>query len=911
MHPLPPPKRATSSSEARDHPNSENRPPLQSTAAAQPTNMTSQSSPTVPQASEASKKKSRRHRGGKKKKKARRQSFIAPSDGSVAYGSHADDGASLDDPLGQVPEENGAAAVRRRDFYRRRSNFSDESMNSEALLDHRDQPSMRPRRESRLLPNMFSQLAKGNRSPGPSATDLQGEGKRRRLKSAGSGTARSYSSDENDDHEATDRTPLIGGMQQTRSPLSDEGYGLSRTRSRGSVASSKKGRRRGNTFSAPTGQAYNGIGVPYDVNNPPSRPASPGEGQGHPDVMVSNADFMPRSLESRRTQPYGSEGRDMLIDIDDDLEGERDAHSAPPSPRLRPDGLQRHRTMTMSAEGDVCFPADEMSELGEDEMERLRSNVSRPSRRRRREWPQLWALDEWSREEREARDGERRAKKINEPVLVGGRLRPRQNMWHRTEEDAPYRYTYFNEEFESTIHAQTISELVQPGSTFRELFIPEPPEIIDSSESSESEEETPAVLSPKQTSAEASAHLSTILSDVAKPSSKNTSGKNSAGSATPLKNSQTPPSKPSKTKKYGPRPTFWLDVLSPTDQEMRVLCKTFGIHALTAEDIMMQEAREKVELFRNYYFINYRTFEQDPNSEDYLEPVNMYVCVFRHGIVTFHFSQIPHPANVRRRIRQLTDYLILSADWISYAIIDDITDVYQPLITSIEEQVDDIDELILDALQSTNELAGEKAGLPPSLSGPGKDNEKRSDAGGETGESMPSGIDVLRRIGECRKKTTSLYRLLGQKADVIKGFAKRCNEQWEVAPRSEIGLYLGDIQDHIITMSSNLTHYETSLSRAHSNYLAQVNIRMGERQESTADILGKLTVIGTIVLPMNVICGMWGEYFLLPVLCGYIFWMWVGLGTSTSRARFIAPSSPRLAFPMCCTRIQKPSAADR
>ena len=131
----------------------------------------------------------------------------------------------------------------------------------------------------------------------------------------------------------------------------------------------------------------------------------------------------------------------------------------------------------------------------------------------------------------------------------------------------------------------------------------------------------------------------------------------------------------------------------------------------------------------------------------------------------------------------------------------------------------------------------------------------KSDAGNEP---EMSGIDMLRRIGECRKKVMSLYRLLGQKADVIKGFAKRCNEHWEVAPKSEIGLYLGDIQDHIVTMSSNLGHYETLLSRAHSNYLAQVNIRMGERQESTADILGKLTVIGTIVLPMNIICGMWG-----------------------------------------------------
>lgn len=64
-------------------------------------------------------------------------------------------------------------------------------------------------------------------------------------------------------------------------------------------------------------------------------------------------------------------------------------------------------------------------------------------------------------------------------------------------------------------------------------------------------------------------------------------------------------------------------------------------------------------------------------------------------------------------------------------------------------------------------------------------------------------------MGECRKKVMGLYRLLSNKADVVKGFAKRCNEQWEVAPKSEIGLYLGDIQDHIMTMTGNLTHYET------------------------------------------------------------------------------------------------------
>jgi magnesium transporter len=79
---------------------------------------------------------------------------------------------------------------------------------------------------------------------------------------------------------------------------------------------------------------------------------------------------------------------------------------------------------------------------------------------------------------------------------------------------------------------------------------------------------------------------------------------------------------------------------------------------------------------------------------------------------------------------------------------------------------------------------------------------------GEDEDSLQKQADMLRYVGECRKKVMRFYRLLGTKADVIKGFAKKCNEQWEVAPRSEIGLYLGDIQDHIVTMTGNLSHYE-------------------------------------------------------------------------------------------------------
>lgn len=113
---------------------------------------------------------------------------------------------------------------------------------------------------------------------------------------------------------------------------------------------------------------------------------------------------------------------------------------------------------------------------------------------------------------------------------------------------------------------------------------------------------------------------------------------------------------------------WWLDVVNPSEAEVSALSRAFSIHPLTTEDIMMQEAREKVELFKQYYFICFRTFYQlDKSSEEFLEPVHFYMVVFRDGVITFSFAETPHAANVRKRIGKLRDYVSLSSDWICYA----------------------------------------------------------------------------------------------------------------------------------------------------------------------------------------------------------------------------------------------------
>ena len=51
--------------------------------------------------------------------------------------------------------------------------------------------------------------------------------------------------------------------------------------------------------------------------------------------------------------------------------------------------------------------------------------------------------------------------------------------------------------------------------------------------------------------------------------------------------------------------------------------------------------------------------------------------------------------------------------------------------------------------------------------------------------------------------------------------------------------------------------------------------RSNERAEQTNDVLGKLTVLGTIVLPMNIVTGLWGMNCLVPGQDGDdLTWFW-------------------------------------
>ena len=307
---------------------------------------------------------------------------------------------------------------------------------------------------------------------------------------------------------------------------------------------------------------------------------------------------------------------------------------------------------------------------------------------------------------------------------------------------------------------------------------------------------------------------------------------------------------------------WWLDMLNPSEEEIFTICGAFRVHPLTREDITTQETREKVELFRSYYFLCFRSFyDVDKKSEDYLEPINIYAVVFREGLLTFSFCQNPHAANVRKRIGRLRDYVNLSADWICYALIDEIVDSFAPVLRLLERETDTIEDSVFTA----------------------RFEDSRA---------------ILQQIGECRKKVMALIRLLGGKADVIRGFAKKCNESYSVAPRGDVGLYLSDVQDHVVTMMSNLGHFEKMLGRSHSNHLSQISLHHIEQGSRGNSLLGKITIFATILVPLNLMVGLFGMNVNVPGknddglnwwfgILGVIFFIVVTMVAVAKKKRFI------------------------
>jgi magnesium transporter len=133
----------------------------------------------------------------------------------------------------------------------------------------------------------------------------------------------------------------------------------------------------------------------------------------------------------------------------------------------------------------------------------------------------------------------------------------------------------------------------------------------------------------------------------------------------------------------------WLGLREPDEALMTQVKELFGLHELAAEDAHHAHQRPKVELYGDCLFVALRTAQMTEGKVDFGE-THLFVGP-RYLVTVRHGASLPH-ATVRARCESSPRLLRKGPGFALYAILDFVVDNYFPILNSVEDAVEELEE---------------------------------------------------------------------------------------------------------------------------------------------------------------------------------------------------------------------------
>jgi magnesium transporter len=150
-----------------------------------------------------------------------------------------------------------------------------------------------------------------------------------------------------------------------------------------------------------------------------------------------------------------------------------------------------------------------------------------------------------------------------------------------------------------------------------------------------------------------------------------------------------------------PGHVVWIGLHEPGLDLLRRVQAEFGLHELAIEDALKAHQRPKIEQYGDALFVVARTAQMVEGriafGETHLFVGRGYVVSVRHGASTTYTP-------VRERCEAVPKAFSEGEDFILYAILDFIVDNYMPVIETIQEEVEEIEDSILTANQPQSQI---------------------------------------------------------------------------------------------------------------------------------------------------------------------------------------------------------------
>ena len=261
---------------------------------------------------------------------------------------------------------------------------------------------------------------------------------------------------------------------------------------------------------------------------------------------------------------------------------------------------------------------------------------------------------------------------------------------------------------------------------------------------------------------------------------------------------------------------IWVDLLGETHEQVeearRLLLEVFHFHPLTVEDCIETRNQPKVEAFPDHiYFIVHGIKPGETGPTNFVtKELDGYLGA--NYVVTFHDQRFRSIKAVKQQIRASTFACKRGAAYLLHQILDNIVDLYMPIVDDFDNEINRLEERVLDMKKSNTA--------------------------------------VLEDVMDLRRSVARLRRISVRQLEVLYRIS---HGEFPQIPENVLPFFR-DVHDHLLRISDVSEGYRDLVNGLFDMHFSIVANR-------TNDVMKALAVLSAIILPLSLIAGIYGMNF--------------------------------------------------
>lgn len=262
---------------------------------------------------------------------------------------------------------------------------------------------------------------------------------------------------------------------------------------------------------------------------------------------------------------------------------------------------------------------------------------------------------------------------------------------------------------------------------------------------------------------------------------------------------------------------FWVELDERTAAASKLLIEMLNIHPLAVEDVWNDIGIPKVEDFQDYVqLVMHGVREEDVAGSDIpLALSELDVIIGRNFLITHaHDETVCAVAPVFAEVGRTGRLLKRGPAWVAHSIIDRMVDQYLPVVNRFETQIEQLESDILEGKTRGNDHA------------------------------------IMRQVLHIKRSLQMLRRTTISQREILSRLARA---EFDEIPRELVPFYR-DVYDHFARVTELVDSYRELLSGVLDAHFSIQSHQMNE-------IMKRLTLISTIMLPLSLVAGIYGMNF--------------------------------------------------